>query len=90
MDAARHAYLACLLHQDPKTRDEAKKILDAHENRPTDSCESHEQDLNNNEIGRQLASQGDCSKAALDALNGGRLQVNKPYSPNQCTWTGKK
>jgi len=78
-DAARHARWSCELHSSFITRPIADQILRRHENRPNDPCTSHEQDLNNNEMGRQNAEAGrDCTSTALSDLSAGRLQVNNP------------
>lgn len=89
MDAATHAYLSCELYRQVAD-DNARKILDAHEfEHPEDTCESHEQDFNNNEIGRQLSKQqGSCTNLAFGALNTGRLQVNNPFPAGMCSWKG--
>ena len=67
-----------------------KEILDAHENSsPEDACEKHEMDFNNNEIGKQLSKQsGDCTSLVFDALNRGKLQLNKPFVRGMCSWKG--
>lgn len=90
MDAATHGYLACRAHRDIG-RDSAEKFLDAHEaDHPEDTCEEHEMDFNNNEIGRQLANKvGDCEDLAIDALNAGQFQLNLPFPPGICTWRGQ-
>jgi hypothetical protein len=81
-DAARHARWSCELYSDPLTRDFAEDILRRHENRPDDPCISHEQDMNNNEVGHSNASAGkDCTASALQDLAAGRLQVNSPPPP---------
>jgi hypothetical protein len=81
-DAAQHARWSCELYSSPLTKPIAAAILRFHENRPTDPCISHEQDFNNNAVGRQnAASGGDCTKSALQALAAGRLQVNRPPPP---------
>ena len=78
-DAARHDRWSCELYSDPLTKDFAQEILRRHENRSDDECVSHEQDLNNNEVGRANAAAGkDCTTAALQDLEAGRLQVNNP------------
>ena len=89
MDAATHAYLACRMHRALDSSD-AKAILDSHEfEHPEDSCESHEMDFNNNEVGRQLSQQtGDCTDLVFDQLNSGGLQVNNPFAPGICKWKG--
>ena len=91
MDAATHAYLSCTLYRDPLVSSRAaKEILDAHENSsPEDACEKHEMDFNNNEIGKQLSKQsGDCTSLVFDALNRGKLQLNKPFVRGMCSWKG--
>jgi hypothetical protein len=76
-DAARHARFACELYSNLFTRQFARTILRLHENDPGQPCAAHEQDLNNNQIGEQLAASGaNCQDAALDALFRGRLQIN--------------
>jgi hypothetical protein len=79
-DAARHARWSCELYSSNLIPNGiADSILRRHENRPTDPCVSHEQDMNNNEVGRQNANAGnDCAALALQALAAGRLQVNNP------------
>jgi hypothetical protein len=79
-DAARHARWSCELYSSALIPDfVADQILRRHENRPTDPCISHEQDMNNNEVGHQNANAGnDCAASALQALAAGRLQVNNP------------
>lgn len=92
-DAARHAYWSCELYSSSLILDGvAAAILRLHENRERDLCISHEQDLNNNEVGRQNAEAGkDCEKSALQDLaatfqdlaagRSGRLQINDPPPP---------
>jgi hypothetical protein len=79
-DAARHARWSCELYSSSVIPNGlADGILRRHENRPTDPCVSHEQDLNNNEVGRRNAeAQRDCTASALAALAAGALQVNNP------------
>jgi glucodextranase-like protein/carboxypeptidase family protein/uncharacterized protein DUF6973 len=78
-DAARHARWSCELYSSFLTRAYADAFLRLHENRPQDPCESHEQDLNNNQVGQQNAASGaNCATSALQALAAGRLQVNNP------------
>ena len=88
MDAATHAYLSCRMYRE--IGNYADLILRAHEvSHPEDSCEKHEIDYNNNEIGRQLAGQqGDCTDLVFNQLNTGRLQVNNPFPAGLCRWTG--
>jgi hypothetical protein len=90
MDAATHAYLACVLYRDLATRPVAAHFLESHEHgRPEDTCEQHEMDLNNNEIGRRLArEEGDCSDLVFAQLNADRLHVNRPFPEGMCSWTG--
>jgi len=67
----------------------AKEILDAHEFEHPEDSSSHEMDLNNNELGRQLSKQqGDCTSLAFGALNSGKLQVNNPFPAGMCSWKG--
>jgi glucodextranase-like protein/carboxypeptidase family protein len=81
-DAARHAYLSCALYSDFLTRPFASTILNLHEQDSSQNCDQHEQDINNNEVGRGNASSGvDCATAALQALAAGRLQINNPPPP---------
>jgi hypothetical protein len=95
MDAATHAYLSCRLIR-AVGESIAMRILDSHEvDSPQDPCISHEQDLNNNEVGRQLANQvktdpiKECTDLAFAALNNWRLQVNFPFPEGMCSWTGR-
>ncbi|MFY9826789.1 MAG: carboxypeptidase regulatory-like domain-containing protein, partial [Thermoanaerobaculia bacterium] len=84
-DAGRHGRWSCELYSDPLTKDFAEEILRRHENRPDDDCISHEQDLNNNEVGRSNAAAGkDCTASALQDLASGRLQVNNPPAGVTC------
>jgi hypothetical protein len=84
-DAARHGRWSCELYSDPLTRDFAEEILRRHENRPDDDCISHEQDMNNNEVGRGNAGAGrDCTASALQDLASGRLQINSPPAGVTC------
>ena len=89
MDAATHSYLSCRLYRALGAGD-AKAILDGHENEhPEDECISHEMDYNNNEVGRNLASQaGDCTDLVFRKLNGGGLQLNRPFPAGMCSWKG--
>ncbi|MES1243888.1 MAG: carboxypeptidase regulatory-like domain-containing protein [Acidobacteriota bacterium] len=81
-DAAQHARWSCEFHSSPTLQPITAAIQRYHENRPTDTCVSHEQDFNNNEVGRQnAAAGGDCAESALQALKDGRLQVNFPPPP---------
>jgi len=78
-DAGRHAYLSCALHSDSLTSLYADTILNLHEQDASQDCLSHEQDVNNNEVGKSNASSGvDCAQAALQSLAAGRLQINNP------------
>lgn len=84
-DAARHARWACELHSDPLTTLVADELLRRHENQRDDPCISHEQDLNNNDRGRDNGRNGrDCAASALSDLAGGRLQVNNPPAGGPC------
>ncbi|HEX3125692.1 MAG TPA: carboxypeptidase regulatory-like domain-containing protein [Thermoanaerobaculia bacterium] len=91
-DATKHARWSCELYSSPKIRPIAPAITRFHENQPTDACISHEQDFNNNAVGRQNAADGkDCTQAALQDLAAtlkdlaagrpGRLQINNPPPP---------
>ncbi|HYU31671.1 MAG TPA: carboxypeptidase regulatory-like domain-containing protein [Thermoanaerobaculia bacterium] len=78
-DAARHAYLSCALYRDPLTGPYAETILNLHEQNADQDCTDHEQDVNNNEVGRSNAGSGvDCAQAALQSLASGSLQINNP------------
>ena len=91
-DAGPHLLWSCLLNKSPISKAYADDILTRHENgRGDDSCESHEQDFNNNEIGRKMAEAGlDCEGEALRLAYGltpsvpsvGRPQINAPM---ECT-----
>ncbi len=77
-DAARHARWSCELHSNPLTRGVfGDQVLRRHENETKTKCASHEQDLNNNALGKEAGLNGeDCVAFALNALVTGQLQIN--------------
>ena len=93
-DAARHAYLMCLMARHPDIGPViAKKIGDAHEFEGAGTCVDHNMDLNNNQVGRGLAAnpcvapltpENCCQRDVISALKAGDLIIltgGPPASP---------
>ena len=84
-DAARHAYLMCLLARHPSIGPAlAKKIGDAYEFDGAGPCVDSNMDLNNNQVGRGLAAnpcaapltpENCCQRDVISALKAGDLII---------------